>query len=244
MLEAHRILKTWDKIDAYVALTDFVQRILVAGGLPSERVYVKPNFIAAVDAPVRTGPGEYALYVGRLVPEKGLRTLVEAWSGAYGGLPLEIPLKLVGTGPMEAELKEQHAIGGGRIEFLGYRPRNEVAQMLENARFLVYPSVWYEPFGIATIEALAAGVPAVVSDSGGIGELIEHGKTGLHVVPGDAASLARAARQLSADLEGNERMGAAARCAYLTRYTPAQNYDRLLQIYQAAQERRRQVAGR
>lgn len=237
MLAIHRRLGTWQRVEAYVAVSDFVRRTLVGGGLPAERVEVKPNFVAG-DSPVRDGPGDYALYVGRLAREKGLHTLVEAWSGPDGRPPMRLPLTIVGAGPLEGELRRLVGTSGAPVEMIGARPRGDVMKLLANARFLVCPSEWHEPLPFVALEALAVGVPVVASRLGGFADLIRDEETGLHFAPGDAVDLWRAARRLADDLASNARMGRAAREEYLARYTPAQGHRQLLDIYRRAQARR------
>src|SRR5260370_815089 len=79
MLAAHRAMRTWDKkVDIYIALSEFAKRKFAQGGFPRDRIVVKPNFVHPDPRP-KTGAGEYALFVGRLCEEKGVRTLLNAW---------------------------------------------------------------------------------------------------------------------------------------------------------------------
>jgi glycosyltransferase involved in cell wall biosynthesis len=125
---------------------------------------------------------------------------------------------------------------------LGRRDRLEVLELLRGARMLVCPSEWYEPLAFVAIEALAAGVPPVVSSLGGFRELIDHGRTGLHVRAGDASDLAQAVVWLARDLSANQRLGRAARKEYLARYTPDRNYETLMEVYGRALARRARSA--
>jgi glycosyltransferase involved in cell wall biosynthesis len=227
MLEVHRALGTWRSVDAYIALSEFQRQMLLRGGLPSHRLHVKPNFVTW-NFPVRDGPGNYALYVGRLSPEKGVHTLVEAWSrlSRLRGLPLRI----VGAGPLEAQLHQRIGATGAQVEMLGFRQPHEIAQLLMDARYLVYPSELHEPGGLSAIEAFAAGVPVVASRMGALTELVQHQETGLHFTAGDAADLVATIQQI--DRETSVRMGRAARAEYLARFTPERNYDLLMNIYQ------------
>jgi glycosyltransferase involved in cell wall biosynthesis len=148
-------------------------------------------------------------------------------------------LKIVGSGPLEPELAGLAQAAGAPVTFLGRRPREEIAGLLARARLAVVPSEWHEPLSIAAVEALAAGVPLLVTPLGGFSELVVDGDTGLHCLPGNPEHLAHRARQLAEDLAMNERMGRAARQLYLQRFTPEQNYTQLLDVYRAAQAVRR-----
>src|SRR5215212_1442885 len=96
MLTTHRALRTWTKmVNVYIALTEFARQKYIEGGLPAERIVVKSNFVHP-DPGAGEGGGGYALFVGRLSPEKGLETLLAAWEQ----LGVKVPLKIVGSGPM------------------------------------------------------------------------------------------------------------------------------------------------
>jgi glycosyltransferase involved in cell wall biosynthesis len=241
MLESHRVLGTWRRVEAYIALSEFQRTKLIAGGLPAERLHIKPNCVAW-DFQTRTGSGSYALYVGRLSPEKGIQTAVEAWAGAGPDGVSGLPLKIVGSGPLRAELQQRVSSTGARVEFLGFRSRPEIAQLLMSASFLVYPSELFEPLGISVLEAYAAGVPVLASRIGALEDIVMAGRTGAHFVAGDAQDLRQTARELAQDKTANVRMGEAARQTYLEQYTPARNYEQLLEIYAIALKRAARAA--
>lgn len=95
MLSLHRALQTWTTmVDVYIALTEFARQKFIQGGLPSEKIVVKPNFVYPDPSPGE-GQGGYALFVGRLTPEKGIDTLLAAWERLH----TKIPLKIVGMVP-------------------------------------------------------------------------------------------------------------------------------------------------
>jgi glycosyltransferase involved in cell wall biosynthesis len=230
MLTVHRWLKTWERqVDLYIALTEFARQKFLQGGLPPDKIVLKPNFVAP-DPGMRQGSGDYALFVGRCVPEKKMLTLLEAWQHVYG-----MPLKLVGSG-LEPETV-RHMIRQYRledVEFLGQRPREEVFALIKQARFLVFPSEWYETFGMVLIEAFACGVPVIASRLGAIEEIVQAGQTGLLFTPGDATDLAVKVRWAMDRPEALVAMGQKARQVYEAKYTAAQNYTLLLDIYTRA----------
>lgn len=239
MIAAHRALRTWHrKVDLFVALTGFVRDKLIAGGLPADRIVVKPNFVHQ-DPGTGRGAGDYALFVGRLSPEKGLGTLLQAWQRLAG----RIELKIAGEGPLAGAAREGAALSSG-VQWLGRLNQVEIAELMGNARFLVCPSEWYEPFGRVAIEAFARGTPVLASDIGGLAELVEHGRTGRLFRPGDPSDLARQALWMldhPAELAG---MRNAARIEFETRYTAERNYAQLLAIYNRALDDPRPGAGR
>src|SRR5918995_7060232 len=139
MLATHRALRTWtNKVDVYIALTEFARRKFIEGGLPVERITVKPNFVDPDPGPGTSGEG-HALFVGRLSPEKGVDTLLAAWERLKGSAPL----KIVGDGP----LREQVVAAANRhprVVYLGHRPTEEVYALMKEASMLIFPSGWYE----------------------------------------------------------------------------------------------------
>ena len=233
-LAIHRRLHTWTRmIDCYIAPTEFVRTKFIAAGLPSDKVFVKPNFVD-LDPGERRSVGEYAIFVGRITPEKGLRTLIAAWVL----LEQRIPLVIVGDGPLRKEL-EQEVIqkGMSNVVFGGSLPNAETIRMMKGAKFLIFPSEWYETFGNAMIEAFACGIPVLCSNLGAMQELVADGRTGLHFEPGDPADLAAKVNWGWGHPVEMDEMGRAARFEYEAKYTPKQNYDLLMTAYRFALRR-------
>ena len=229
MSGAHRYLRTWQRMVAvYIALTRFSREKLIEGGLPADRIVVKPNFVEGAARP-GAGAGGYALFVGRLSPEKGLATLLEAWRQLGGALPL----KIVGEGPLAPSV-EAAAAGNRSIEWLGRRPLAEVYELMGEARFLVLPSEWYEPFGRVAIEAFARGTPVIAAALGGMAEMVDDGRTGRLYPAGDAAALAERVRWALAQPDRLAPMRAAALAEFEAKYTPDRNYRQLMAIYHRA----------
>ena len=229
MIGVHKYLKTWERMVAlYVAVTAFARDKLIEGGLPAAKIVVKPNFVEHALAP-GTGAGGYALFAGRLSSEKGLATVLAAWQR----LGRAIPLKIVGDGPL-ADHVEATAAGEPAVEYLGRRPLPEVYELMRDARFLVFPSEWYEPFGRVAIEAFACGTPVIASAMGGMAELIDDGHTGCLFRPGDADDLARVVERVLDEPDELARMRRHARAEFEAKYTPERNYQQLMTIYRRA----------
>lgn len=234
MLTVHRLLGTWQRtVDRYIALSQFAKEQFVAGGLPAERIAVKPNFVHP-DPGKGTGQGGYALFIGRLAAEKGLDTLIAAWS--HGRPPL--PLKILGDGPL-ADVVAAAARNNPNIEWLGARPPEEVLPILGDAACLIMPSQWFEGFPKVLVEAYAKGTPVIASRLGSLAELVEDGRTGRLFAPGDAADLAKQVCRVLGDANELSAYRGAARANYEARYTATANYEGLLQIYREALQRAR-----
>jgi glycosyltransferase involved in cell wall biosynthesis len=230
MLTVHRWLKTWQQqVDVFVALTEFARRKFVQGGLPAGKMVFKPNFILP-DPGMREGIGSYALFIGRLSPEKGVRTLLKAWQHLKN-----IPLRIVGDGPLMDEVqKELRARQLDSVEILGQLDFREVLQLIKGARFLVFPSQWYEGFPMSIVEAFACGLPVIASRLGAMREIIAEKDTGLHFKPDDPEDLAEQVDWAWRHAEQMCQMGRKARREYQLKYTPEKNYEMLMQIYQKA----------
>ncbi len=228
LLAVHRARGTWQRdVAAFIALCEFSRSRLVAGGLPAERIRVIPNFTEPDPGP-RRGSGEYALYAGRLSPEKGVDTLVRAWA-ALGD---EVPLRIAGDGPERAALESAVTQAGLQgVHFLGALPRPRLLEALQRARFLVLPSRVYENFPLVIAEAFACGVPVLASRLGAMAELVEDGRTGRHFTPGDPRSLAEAVRDTWRDPKRSDEWGHNARAAFEARYTAERHLAALIDLY-------------
>lgn len=232
MLTTHRASHTWtDMVDMYVVLTEFARRKFIEGGLPARKLIVKPNFVYPDPGPGE-GRGGYALFVGRLSPEKGIGTLLTAWER----LREQILLKVVGDGP----LAEQVASAASRypyLEYLGYRSVEEVHGLLKEASVLIFPSEWYETFGRVAAEAFATATPIIAADIGAVAELVDHGRTGLRFRPGDPEDLASQVGWFLSRPEEHSRLRWEARAEFEAKYTAERNYQMLMEIYESTLER-------
>lgn len=228
MLHVHKTAGTWEhKIDAYIAPSAFARTLFVACGLPDDRMFVKPHF---VDPDPGVGPGgDYAIFVGRLSPEKGIDTLLEAWSTLH----TRIPLVIVGDGPLAPNVAAAAARCHG-ITWRGRQSRAEVQRLVGEAAVLIFPSVVFETFGQVIVEAYAAGTPVIASSGGAGAELVRLEETGLVAHPGDAASLIAQVEWLLSHADRRGAMRIAARAMYDARFTARANYRQLMNIYARA----------
>lgn len=232
MLTLHRMLKTWDRvIDAYIVFTEFYKKKFIEGGLPSEKITLKPHFIDP-DPGCRNGlKGEYALYIGRLDGAKGINTLLKAWRHNTN-----VPLKIRGDGNLLAEVTNYINRNSLKsVEIVRRLKRADLNELIKNARFLVWPSEgYYETFGLVAIESFACGVPVIASRAGALAENVTDGYTGLHFTPGDTEDLSAKVNWAWNHPEEMALMGRAARREYETNYSAEKNYRILLGIYEKA----------
>jgi glycosyltransferase involved in cell wall biosynthesis len=232
MLVAHRALGTWTRlVDAFVAMSEFGRQKFIAGGLPAERIVVKQNFLPT-DPGLGDGAGDYALFVGRLSPEKGIATLLTAWDRLGPDAP---PLIIVGNGPLAPAVLEATA-RCRNISWRGNQPSERVRELMRGATLLVFPSECYEGSPRVPIEAFACGTPVVASNIGASGEMVEHARNGWHFRAGDAQDLATQVAAAIANRAELSRMRGEARHAFEAKYTPERNYEIMMAIYRRAIE--------
>jgi glycosyltransferase involved in cell wall biosynthesis len=232
MLAYHRRRGTWaGKVNAYIALTQFARRKFIEGGIPPDLLHVKPNIVFP-DPGAKDNDGEYGLFVGRLAPEKGIRTVLAAWST----ISSSVPLRIIGDGPLRAEV-EATAAGIPGVQFIGPVGRDAVLATMKAARFLVFSSEWYEGFPLVLAEAFACGVPVLAGRIGAGQEIVVDGRNGAHFAAGDPADLAEKAVTAYGQAERCRAWGRSARRTYEEHYSPESNFAQLMRIYEVATRR-------
>jgi glycosyltransferase involved in cell wall biosynthesis len=224
VLSVHRALGTWrTRVRRFIVLNQMCHEIFTRGGLPAEKLCIKPNFVEAMGAP-RDQPRTGGLFIGRLSPEKGLLTLVQALQQRPG-----TQITVCGRGPLQGLVEHSK-----QLIYAGFEQGEALRARIASAGFLVMPSTGIESFGLAAIEAFACGTPVIASRHGGLREIVEHGRNGLLVTPGDANELAAAIHYALTHPVQMRRMGLEAYQTYLARYTPERNYATLMAIYHQA----------
>jgi glycogen(starch) synthase len=218
---------------AVVALTPRLAGLLEADGVPAASVHVVPSGVDPAAYRPKRARGDRpprVLFVGRLVRQKGVCTLVEA--AARLRTP-DTELLIVGDGPERVRIERRAGRLGVRVRVLGFRGHRDVPSILADADVLALPSR-YEELGSVLLEGMQAGVPIVASNVGGIPDAL--GDAGVLVPPEDPAALARALDDLLADPVARARLGAAGR-RRARAYDWAILADRILRIYHRVLER-------
>ncbi len=237
MIAFNRMRHTWSNdVDCFIALSEFARETLCDTAISPEKVFVKPNFLAPDPGPRRHHEG-YAVFVGRLVIEKGVWALMAAWQSLNGSLPLRV----IGSGPEQQFLERYCQTQNVKnVEFLGQMPRSQVLEQIRAARCLIFPSQYFENFPMTIVEAYANGVPVIASDIGSVAEIVHDGITGVTFAPGNAAELASRMEWAISNPDLLEEMGRRARAEYEVKYTAKRNYEMLMNIYQHALRRKLQ----
>lgn len=224
---AHRLLPF--TADQFVGVSDFVvRRLRSVNGTPPERTVRIYNGIDLSRFDGRTGESLHRLLgipastpvvfaCGRAMPYKGVPVLLWAAHELHKSHP-DVHFVYAGDGPRLEQFREDaKTLGLTQFHFLGKRA--DTADLLRSATIAAVPSVWAEAFGLTVVEAMAAGIPVVASEIGGIPELIEPGETGLLVSPNAPVALANAIRALLADPSLRARLGAGGREAARVRFS-------------------------
>ncbi|MEP4649863.1 MAG: glycosyltransferase family 4 protein, partial [Ilumatobacter sp.] len=229
--------RTLERIDRFVAPSAFMADRLVDIGVPADRLTVKPHFTPD-PGPRASSPSTSndVLFIGRLASAKGIRTLLRAWERHASGASREASarrLTIVGDGPLAAEAHESAPRG---VEFAGWLSHAEVQRRMRGARAFVFPSEWYEPFGMVLIEAMAAGTPVVATTASDAAQIT--GTPARLVAPaGDERALAACLDEL--DDATVDEAGRIARRRFEEMYSEDIGLEALVDLYGSVIEGRR-----
>ncbi len=219
-----------DNVDKYITLTDFSTSKFISGGIPANKIMIKPNFIPNPPPPGKGG-GKYIIYVGRLSVEKGIVTLLEAWRKNP-----TIPLFIIGDGPLADLVKSASDDKNNKITWLGFQEQSEVFDYISNAELLILPSICYEGFPLTILEAYACGTPVLVSRLGNMDEVVKDNITGFKFNAGDANDLSDQILHLWQNTQKLQDIRPYIREYYMKHYSSDKNFKQLMNIYQHARE--------
>ena len=227
MLTLHRWLRTYQKIN-YIFLTEFNKsKFSNLININADNVFIKPNFVYRPDVPICVGAiKKKFIYAGRLDENKGILFLLEVWPD----LPTDYELHIYGDGSFR-EVCETAASTYENIHFYGFAPQKKIFEDLSEAAALVFPSVWYETFGMSWAESFSLGRPVLSADLGNHGDLIRASQGGLTYVIGDKESFCRAAESIVTD---NHRLSKNALNYFNGYLNEDRNYELLSEIYDKA----------
>ena len=222
-------LRALSKMKAVLVLSRYMAGELEAAwqaqGIAPPPVKVIPPFVHGFQPLPRSRPGDYHLMASRLVKRKGVEVALDAAE------LVDLPLYIAGDGPMRRRVKQAARESGGKVRFMGWADRESMARLLAGARSLWLPSLWAEPFGIAGLEALAAGVPVVASQVGGVSDWLDDGMSGFLVPPGDVVALSAAAGRLEDEPGLAGEMGRAGAAGVARDFAAGPLMDKLIQVY-------------
>lgn len=233
-MKYHRRKHLFDYVDAFVCPSAFTASLLEKSGVPGEKINVVPTFTSApADLSDDAPDTPYALYLGRISPEKGVDLVIEAASRND-----EVRLKVTGrtdddySSTLVAKAKDSGL--DDRVEFVGFVKGEQKERLIDGATCVLCPSTWYENMPNTVLEAYAHGKPVVVFDIGCMPELVEDGETGTVIPLGDVDGLSKAISFYLANPDEAKRRGLNGREAVLTKYTPQRHLKTLEAILNPA----------
>ena len=220
------MINLYDKIDCFVSPSKFlINQLGVMGYKTSDKFDYLPLFVENEESSTN---GEYILYLGRIVPEKGVDDLIEAIIPHN-----DIKLVIAGGGAYKDKLAlKVENLKLKNISLTGHISGNELRDMISNARFVVVPSRCYENAPLSIIESFSFGKPVIGSKIGGIPELIDDGKTGLLFDVKDVLGFSEKIRYLWDNQDVCFKMGQNAKAISLSRHAPKKHLDGILKIYE------------
>ncbi|MFA6131356.1 MAG: glycosyltransferase [Patescibacteria group bacterium] len=233
IFELHRRLRWYDRcIDRYLAVSKFVRKSMIARGYPKEKIETLYNFSDTAFHLPRKKIGKSVVFVGRLETYKGVATLIEAMRPFK-----DVTLNIAGTGVEEKALRER-ARGMKHVKFLGFVSGQALEDLVSGARMAVIPSIWNEPFGLVAIEAMALGTPAVVSDRGGLPEIVEDGVSGRIFKAGNVESLRKAISSILEDEAFARELGKGAHYRAKELSSQKAHLEKVMKIYREVIEKK------
>jgi glycosyltransferase involved in cell wall biosynthesis len=206
-IQLHRLRSSgWlDAVDQWIAVSEFMRMKFIEAGIPETKITTLHHCWTPQSDGAPPLDGDYYLFLGRLVPEKGVGTLLEAWRQLEKRLGKACPrLVIAGTGPEEAKV-----IGSAKVsrcvEFAGFVSGEAKNRLLRGCRAVIAPSIWWEPLGLIVYEAYDYGKPVIAARSGGLVETVREGDGGYLHEPGNCESLVEAVMKLE-KLDPDERI--------------------------------------
>lgn len=221
------ILRTYNLVDLYLAPSKFLAEKVKAWGINAKKVRQLYNFIDLKEWTPAQEIGQGLIYVGRLTPEKGIITLVEAMRK----LP-EIKLQIVGDGPIRMQLEQLiQAYNLDNVSLLGYKKSQEIKSLVRNSRLVIVPSIWYENNPLSILEAMALAKPVIASNLGGLPELVKDKETGFIFTAGQANELVEKIKGVYNNTDLVKSMGQKARQFVMKNCQAESHLDQIEKIY-------------
>lgn len=231
MLQQH-LWQRWSNVfDSVVANSDSVKQVLQQSGIDVKEVIWHGVPIRPLRPSISSPPT--VVFAGRLVPEKGVKLLIQAFAKVITQIPTA-QLLIAGTGEEEEYLKQMiiDLELTTSVRLLGYLPRQELEDYFARAWVQAVPSLWSEPFGMVAAEAQMRGTAVVASDSGGLREIVKHGETGFLFPTGQVEALTESLLTLLQNRDLAEQMGQDGRKIAVAQFSEASCVEKFLHHYQ------------
>ena len=226
----NKVIGTWKFVKKYILLTGHSKGVIAGSHLKSlvPKLIIKPNFVDPIISDQKLKRSDHFLFVGRLSNEKGILLLLEAFQGSSHRLTI------IGDGPLEKNVKE-FAVKNSTITYLGFKDKITINRELQVCSALLFPSIWYETFGLILIEAFATSTPVIASYIGSASIIVKDGFNGLHFEASNTEGLKQKLDEWASFSETEkEYFRKNAYESYTENYTPEKNLEQLTDVYKAA----------
>ena len=224
----HKLMGIYNLIDIFHVPSRFLGKKLVEAGYSPDKIWHNFYTINLEDYPYHPKSTDYVIYYGRLSEEKGVLTLLQAMLRAP-----EVNLHIVGDGPQRPIL--ENFVSKERLKtvrFWGNQNGENLVRLVQQAKFVVVPSEWYDNSPLVIYESFSMGKPVIASTLGGMPELVDDGENGFHFTAGEVEDLAEKMRWLWHDRARCEKMGKNARHKAEAEFSPEAHYAKILAVYE------------
>lgn len=227
-MKVHKSIGIYKKIDAYICPTKFLKEKLGENGFEKDKIHNIPTF-TYVDKNVKENIGNYALYYGRISPEKGVEYAIKA----YEKLGDKYQLTITGDDTTEEAIKlkeyvKEHNINN--VKFTGFKSGDELKQIIKESKFVIVPSIWYENLPNTILESFTNKKPVIATDIGSLKDTINDGKNGYKFKTKDVDSLIEKIKLMD-DEDNIRKMGENAYNDAKTIYSIDNHYEELMKIF-------------
>jgi len=214
--------KLLNHIDKFIALTEFAKQEYIEAGIPQEKLVIKPNFLSKKKVEIKKiEEKDGAIFASRLSKEKGILTLINAWED------IQLKIKIFGDGPLLDGLKEENS----NIKFFGNLSRDLIIDEIKKAKFLIFPSEWYECMPMTILEAFREGTLVLASNIGSIKSIIKDKHNGVLFNSGDHNDIRKKVEWVLNNPEKCNKIVENALNDFNEKYTNEINYQKLTEIY-------------
>ncbi|MBI6060427.1 glycosyltransferase family 4 protein [Clostridium perfringens] len=221
----NRRIGTYKKIDAYIALTDF-NKNKMSYLIDINKIYVKPNFMKSVNYEDNNECRKYFIFIGRIDKLKGIDILLKAWH------EINDKLIIIGKGPDEHYLNNYiKKDKSNNIEYLGFKEKKDVLELLKKSKALIVPSQWYEGFPMTIVESFSLGIPVIAGDIGNLSVIIENNVNGCLFKYNDYLKLREVINKIKDDSRILRYLSNNAKKEFCLKYNEKSNYNILMNIY-------------
>lgn len=226
----HHALNWYDLPDLYIVASNFMRDKLIEHGMDSSKLVTIPNFVDPEKFTYTDQEDDYFVYLGRLAPIKGVKTLLRAMSHVRSP---HARLLIIGDGPQRAELEAlKRDLNLANVEFCGFQTADKLRSLVMNAQFNILPSEVYDICPMSILEMMSMGKPNIGAHIGGIPELVTHGENGFLFESGNAEALATQIDAMLTSKQQRTEMGKNGRAKILVRYNPDIHYQQIWEAYQ------------